>query len=127
MAGFLALQAAVIPIFVSAHEVPTFYTWAVLFGLGFGGPMPVYAMLFREYFGTRSIGAILGVFFMIAALGMGSGGMMGGVMYNMFGSYFVPFMTSSTTGMLSAILALTLPPTAAKRETETTPEFALAS
>ncbi len=126
MAGFLALQASVIPIFVSAHEVPTFYTWAVLFGLGFGGPMPVYAMLFREYFGTRAIGSILGVFFMIAALGMGSGGMMGGILYNMFGSYLVPFMTSSTTGMISAILALTLP-SATKRETRATPELALAS
>jgi len=126
MAGFLALQASVIPIFVSAHEVPTFYTWAVLFGLGFGGPMPVYAMLFREYFGIRAIGSILGVFFMVAAVGMGSGGMMGGVMYNMFGSYFVPFMTSSTTGMIAAILALTLP-SSAKGETQATPALALAS
>ena len=56
MAGFLFLQAITIPIFVHAHEVPTFYMWAVLFGTGFGGPMPVYAMLFREYFGIRHIG-----------------------------------------------------------------------
>jgi MFS family permease len=126
MAGFLALQAAAIPLFVNAHEVPTFYTWAVLFGLGFGGPMPVYAMFFHEYFGTRAIGSILGVFFMIAALGMGSGGMMGGVMYNLFGNYAIPFMTSSTTGMISAILALTLPATA-KEKAAATPQLALAS
>ena len=109
MALFLTLQAVVIPIFVNAHEVPTFFMWAVLFGLGYGGPMPVYAMLFREYFGTRSIGAILGVFFMIAAVGMGSGGLMGGLMYGHFGSYALPFMTSSGTGLISAFLALTLP------------------
>jgi MFS family permease len=126
IAGFLALQAAVIPIFIHAHEAPTFYTWAVLFGLGFGGPMPVYAMLFREYFGARHIGAILGFFFLIAALGMGSGGMMGGVLYNMFGSYAVPFFTSTTTGLLAAFLALTLPPIA-KREPAVTPQVALAS
>ena len=117
MAIFLTLQAVVIPIFVNAHEVPTFFTWAVLFGLGYGGPMPVYAMLFREYFGTRSIGAILGVFFMIAAVGMGSGGLMGGIMYSSFGSYAMPFLTSSGTGMISAILALTLP-SVKKREQE---------
>jgi MFS family permease len=109
MAIFLTLQAVVIPIFVNAHAVPTFFTWAVLFGLGYGGPMPVYAMLFREYFGTRSIGAILGVFFMIAAVGMGSGGLMGGIMYSSFGSYVMPFLTSSGTGLISAFLALTLP------------------
>ena len=124
IAGFLFLQAAVIPIFVNAHEVPTFYMWAVLFGLGFGGPMPVYAMLFREYFGTRYIGSILGVFFMVAALGMGTGSWMGGVLYTMFGSYAVPFFTSTTTGLIAAALALTLP-FPAKQETPLTPQVAL--
>jgi MFS family permease len=109
MAIFLTLQAVMIPMFVNAHAVPTFFTWAILFGVGYGGPMPVYAMLFREYFGTRSIGAILGVFFMIAAVGMGSGGLMGGKMYDLFGSYAIPFLTSTGTGLISAFLALTLP------------------
>jgi MFS family permease len=126
MAGFLFLQAVTIPLFIHAHEVPTFYMWAVLFGTGFGGPMPVYAMLFREYFGIRHIGSILGVFFMIAALGMGSGSMMGGVLYNVFGSYAVPFFTSTTTGLIAALLALTLPPVA-KREPAVTPQVVLAS
>lgn len=124
IAGFLTLQAAVIPIFVNAHEVPTFYMWAVLFGLGFGGPMPVYAMLFREYFGTRYIGSILGAFFMVASFGMGSGSMMGGVLYNMFGSYAIPFFTSTTTGLIAACLALTLP-SPAKQETTVTPQVVL--
>ena len=109
IAFFLGLQAVMIPFFVEAREAPSFYSWAVLFGLGFGGPMPVYAMLFREYFGVRAIGTLLGVFFMVASIGMGSGGMMGGVLYNLFGDYSVPFFASSTTGMISAILALTLP------------------
>ena len=124
IAIFLGLQAVMIPFFIEARQAPSFYSWAVLFGLGFGGPMPVYAMLFREYFGTRAIGTILGVFFMVAAIGMGSGGMMGGVFYNFFGDYSVPFFTSSSTGMISAILALTLP--SPKREVQVpTPQVAL--
>lgn len=109
IALFLGLQAAMIPVFIEARQAPSFYTWAVLFGLGFGGPMPVYAMLFREYFGVRAIGTILGVFFMVAAVGMGSGGLLGGALFNLFGSYSVPFLTSSGMGMLAAVLALTLP------------------
>lgn len=109
LAGFLGLQAIMIPLFIEAETAPTFYTWAVLFGLGYGGPMPVYAMLFRQYFGLRSIGAILGVFFMVASIGMGSGGLMGGMMHTSFGSYVAPFLTSTTTGLIAAILALTLP------------------
>lgn len=126
MSGFLFLQAITIPLFLHAHEVPTFYMWAVFFGTGFGGPMPVYAMLFREYFGLRNIGAILGVFFMVAALGMGFGSMMGGVLYNLFGSYAAPFLTSTTTGLIAAFLALTLP-SKAKREPAVVPQVALAS
>jgi MFS family permease len=125
MAIFLTLQAVVIPIFINAHEVPTFFAWAVFFGLGFGGPMPVYAMLFREYFGTRSIGSILGVFFMIAAVGMGSGGLMGGVMYDHMGSYAMPFLTSTGTGMISALLALTLPAVKKREQEVTTPQVVL--
>lgn len=124
IAFFLGLQAVMIPFFIEARQAPSFYSWAVLFGLGFGGPMPVYAMLFREYFGIRAIGTILGVFFMVASIGMGSGGMMGGVLYNLFGDYSVPFFTSSTTGMISAILALTLP--SPKREARVqAPQMAL--
>lgn len=109
IALFLGLQAVMIPVFIEARQAPSFYTWAVLFGLGFGGPMPVYAMLFREYFGVRAIGTILGVFFMVAALGMGSGGLLGGALFNLFGSYSLPFLTSSGMGLLAAVLALTLP------------------
>jgi len=111
IALFLGLQGSMIPFFLYAQQAPSFYIWAILFGIGFGGPMPVYAMLFREYFGMRSIGAILGVFFMIAGLGMGSGGLMGGVFHDLFGSYTVPFFTSSGTGLMAAVLALTLPST----------------
>jgi MFS family permease len=124
IAGFLGLQAIMIPLFLEAHTVPTFFTWAVLFGFGYGGPMPVYAMLFREYFGIRSIGTILGAFFMIASLGMGSGGLMGGVMYTHFGSYAWPFLTSTGTGLIAALLALTLP-SAKKREATVTPQMVL--
>ncbi len=109
MALFLGVQAVMIPPFMHVHEPSSFYLWAVAFGIGYGGPMPVYAMLFREHFGTRFIGSILGVFFMIAALGMGSGGLMGGKLYDIFGSYMIPFLTSTGTSMISALLALTLP------------------
>ena len=112
IALFLGLQAVMVPFFIEARQAPSFYSWAILFGLGFGGPMPVYAMLFREYFGTRAIGTILGAFFMVAAIGMGSGGMMGGFLHSEFGDYVVPFLTSTSTGTLAAILALTLPSSA---------------
>jgi MFS family permease len=123
VAAFLGLQAIMVPFFVEARHPHSFYSWAVLFGIGYGGPMPVYAMLFREYFGLRSIGTLLGAFFLVASIGMGSGSMMGGVLYNMFGSYAAPFFTSTGAGLMAALLALTLP--SPKREPTMTPRVAL--
>jgi MFS family permease len=125
MALFLGLQAVMVPPFIHAHEPSSFYVWAVVFGIGYGGPMPVYAMLFREHFGTRSIGSILGVFFMIAAVGMGSGGLMGGKLYDIFGNYTIPFLTSTGTGVISALLALTLPSSKDPEQEAITPQAAL--
>jgi MFS family permease len=125
IALFLGLQAVMVPPFIHAHDPSSFYLWAVVFGIGYGGPMPVYAMLFREYFGTRSIGSILGVFFMIAAVGMGSGGLMGGKLYDLFGSYAIPFLTSTGTGLISAFLALTLPSTKKPEQEVTAPQVVL--
>lgn len=116
LAGFLGLQAIMVPFFLGAQQAPSFYAWAILFGLGYGGPMPVYAMLFREYFGTRAIGALLGVFFMVASFGMGAGGLMGGVLHSMFGAYTVPFLISTAAGIMSALLVLTLPSARAMQE-----------
>ena len=125
MALFLGLQAVMVPPFIHAHEPSSLYLWAAAFGIGYGGPMPVYAMLFREYFGTRSIGSILGVFFMIAAVGMGSGGLMGGKLYDLFGSYAIPFLASTGAGMISALLALTLPSSKKEEQEETAPQVVL--
>jgi MFS family permease len=126
IALFLGVQAVMVPPFIHAHDPSSFYLWAVAFGIGYGGPMPVvYVMLFREYFGTRSIGSILGVFFVIAAVGMGSGGFMGGKLYDLFGSYAIPFLTSTGTGLISAFLALTLPSTKKPEQEVTAPQVVL--
>jgi len=110
LAGFLFLQAVMVPFFLLAKEPPHFFFWAVLFGLGYGGPMPVYAMVFRQHFGTRSIGAILGAFFVLAAFGMGFGAWMGGALHELTGSYTMPFLISAGAGFVAVILVLTLPP-----------------
>ena len=111
IAGFLLLQACMIVFFVDARHPPAFYLWAVLFGVGFAGPMPIYAMLFRQYFGIRSIGSLLGFFFILSSLGMGGGGLMGGMLHSASGSYALPFLISAAGGFAAFLLVLTLPST----------------
>jgi predicted MFS family arabinose efflux permease len=62
---------------------------------------------------------------MIAAVGMGSGGLMGGKLYDLFGSYAIPFLASTGAGMISALLALTLPSSKKEEQEETAPQVVL--
>ena len=56
----LAIQAAAVSLYLVVRELPTFYALALMFGLAYGGVMPLYAILVREYFGARIVGTVLG-------------------------------------------------------------------
>jgi MFS family permease len=58
----LALQAAMVLCFYGAWHPWQYYVIGALFRIGMGGPMPIYALLFREGCGQKAIGAIMGVF-----------------------------------------------------------------
>ena len=59
---------------------------AVVFGTAYGGVMPLYAVLAREYFGQRIMGTVLGAATMISAIGMAFGPLAGGWVFDTFGS-----------------------------------------
>ena len=46
----LALQAVAIALYLVARDLDTLYAVSMLFGLSYGGAMPLYAILVREYF-----------------------------------------------------------------------------
>jgi uncharacterized membrane protein len=49
-----------------------------LFGFAYGGVMPLYAILVRQYFGARIMGATFGGAIMASTLGMAIGPLAGG-------------------------------------------------
>ena len=74
----LGLQAPAIFTYLFTHGAGAFYALAVVFGLGYGGVMPLYALLTREYFGAAAMGGAYGAVFMLQAIGMGLGAYAGG-------------------------------------------------
>jgi len=106
----LALQAAAIPVYLAAREVGLFYALALVFGLSYGGVMPLYALVTREYFGEKVMGAAYGGVFLISTLGMGIGSYAGGVLYDRLGSYAWLYGGSFAIGVLAVALALTFRP-----------------
>jgi MFS family permease len=106
----LALQAAAIILYLFTRELGSFYALAVMFGLAYGGVMPLYAVLVREYFGERIVGSVFGAVSTAAVLGMALGPWVGGWLFDAVGSYAWMYIGSSMIGLGAVALALTFRP-----------------
>jgi MFS family permease len=106
----LALQATMIVFYLFVKDVAPFYVLSVVFGVAYGGVMPLYALVTREYFGEKVMGAAYGGVFLVSTLGMGIGSFAGGVVYDRLGSYAWLYGGSFAIGALAVALALTFRP-----------------
>ncbi|MDX8448093.1 MFS transporter [Mesorhizobium captivum] len=106
----LAIQAAVIAAYLAVGQLEQFYVLAVIFGATYGGVMPLYAVLAREYFGPRIIGTVFGAATMLSSLGMSFGPLAGGMIYDAYASYSWLFIGSALVGLGAAGIAIAFPP-----------------
>jgi MFS family permease len=96
--------------YLFVKDVAPFYVLSVVFGVAYGGVMPLYALVTREYFGEKVMGAAYGGVFLVSTLGMGIGSFAGGVVYDRLGSYAWLYGGSFAIGALAVALALTFRP-----------------
>jgi MFS family permease len=106
----LALQALALSFYLATREAWHFYTVALVFGFAYGGVMPLYAILVREYFGGRIMGAIFGAAGLASTLGMALGPLAGGWVYDAYGSYAWLFIGSCAIGLGAVAIASTFRP-----------------
>ena len=106
----LVIQALAAFAFISASRLGEFYLVAALFGFAYGGVMPLYAVLAREYFGQRILGAVFGAAAMVSSLGMAAGPAIGGWIYDSFGQYTWMYVYSGVIGLGAVAIALAFPP-----------------
>ena len=103
----LALQAVAVSLYLFTRELAGFYAVAVIFGFAYGGIMPLYAILVREYFGERIMGTAFGAVAFVSTLGMALGPWAGGWLYDTFGGYFWLFVGSFGIGLAAVAIAVT--------------------
>ena len=103
----LALQAAMVFSYLFTRDATSFYAAAVVFGLSYGGVMPLYALVTREYFGEKVMGTAYGAVFLISTMGMGLGSWAGGWIHDALGTYAWLFISSAAIGVMAMVLALT--------------------
>src|SRR5690606_17219286 len=68
--GGLVLQAAGIYTYIYVTQLTEFYMLAVVLGMAYGGVMPLYAVLARDYFGPHVMGTVLGAATMTSSIVM---------------------------------------------------------
>jgi MFS family permease len=105
----LLIQAFAAGAYYFAHELSEFYAVAVIFGMSYGGVMPLYAVIAREYFPMRMMGTVLGAATMVSSLGMALGPAVGGWIFDRFGSYGLLYIGSFAVGLGATAIALTFP------------------
>jgi MFS family permease len=109
VAGLL-LQAAAIGTYTVVDDLREFYLLALVFGTAYGGVMPLYSVLAREYFGPRVLGTVLGAAMMLSSLGMSFGPLAGGWLFDRFDGYGWLFAGSALVGLAAVAMALAFPP-----------------
>jgi MFS family permease len=106
----LLLQAFGALGYVFVQQLAEFYAVAALFGFIYAGTMPLYSVLVRENFPLRMLGTVIGGLSMAGSLGMATGPIAGGLIYDTFASYAWLYIGSWAVGLGAFFIILTFRP-----------------
>lgn len=109
VAGLLA-QAFGVLAYASVGQLGGFYAVAVVVGFIYAGTMPLYAVIIRENFPMRMMGTIIGGTAMAGSLGMSTGPLLGGLIYDTFGTYAPMYVGSWALGLAATLVLATFKP-----------------
>jgi len=104
--GTLILQSLAIAAYLKVNQLSEFYTLAVIFGVAYGGGMPLYASIAREYFPQHIMGTVFGAATMLSSLGMSLGPFAGGWIFDTYHNYAWLYIASAGVAVGAVLLSL---------------------
>jgi len=107
--GTLILQSLAIAAYLRVNQLSEFYTLAVIFGVAYGGGMPLYASIARDYFPQQIMGTVFGAATMLSSLGMSLGPVAGGWVFDNFHNYAWLYIASASVAVGAVLLSLCFP------------------
>src|SRR5262249_20558398 len=105
----LLIQAIAAGVYASVSRLGEFYTVAFIFGMAYGGVMPLYAALARAYFQPQIMGTVLGGMTLTSGVGMALGPAIGGWIYDNFHTYTWMYLGSLAVGLGAVAIGFALP------------------
>jgi MFS family permease len=96
--------------YLAARDLGTFYAVAAVFGFIYAGTMPLYAAIARENFPLRMMGTVIGGTAMAGSLGMATGPVAGGLIYDSLASYTWLYIGSAGMGLGAFLISMTFRP-----------------
>jgi MFS family permease len=106
----LFVQSIAILAYMFASRQSQFYLLGVVFGTAYSGVMPLYAVLAREYFDQRIMGAVFGAAIMLSSLGMALGPVVGGWIFDTYHDYRWLYLSSTVVALAATAVAFAFPP-----------------
>jgi MFS family permease len=106
----LLVQAFAALGFLVARDLGSFYAVAALFGFIYAGVMPLYSVIARENFPLHMMGTVIGGIAMAGSLGMSTGPLVGGLIFDIFDGYRWLYVGAWAMGIGAVLIALTFRP-----------------
>jgi MFS family permease len=106
----LFLQAFGVLGYVFVSQLAGYYTVAVIVGFIYAGVMPLYAVIARENFPLKMMGTVIGGTAMAGSLGMATGPLLGGLLYDSFATYSWLYIGSWGMGLGAFLIAMAFKP-----------------
>ncbi len=107
MACCFSMQTFPILLLFFAQDAWMFFLFAILFGIGVGGEVPIFPVISRQYYGRAPMGGLYGWQNIGNGVGMALGPALGGLIWTQTGDYtgvLVLSFGASLAGMLSILV-----------------------
>jgi len=100
------IMIAAMVLLMQSSSLWMFYIFACLFGIAYGGLSPSVTATVSDSFGTRHLGAIMGILDLGWVIGGAAGPAIAGYIFDVTGKYFLAFIFVALAALIVAILIL---------------------
>ena len=107
--GMVIMAVGMVPL-LKATTVQGLYLYAFIFGFGYGSVAPMMPILLADRFGRHVLGSAYGILTFFVGIGGGIGPLLGGLIFDRFGSYTCVWQANIGILVGCALLIMTLKP-----------------